>query len=72
MHICTVTVALLYICTILQTLIWVFFWLKCVKLTTFCILHNFATSDAVALTFLLKGSKAKIHKFPNPNIHKCT
>ena len=26
-----------------------FFWLKCVKLTTFCILHNFTASDAVAL-----------------------
>ena len=51
MHICTVTIALLYICTILQTLMWVFFWLKCVKLTTFCILHNFATSKVVALTF---------------------
>ena len=26
------------------------FQLKCVKLTTFCILHNFATSNAVALS----------------------
>ena len=44
-----VTVALLYIYTILQVLMWVFFWLKCVKLTTFYILHNFTTSDVVAL-----------------------
>ena len=47
-HICKVTVTM-HICTILQALMWVFFWLKCVKLITFFILHNFATSDAVAL-----------------------
>ena len=49
MHICTVTVAIVHLCTILHPLMWVFFWLKCVKLITFFILHNFATSDAVAL-----------------------
>ena len=30
------------------------FWLKCVKLTTFCILHNFVTSDVVALIMTKK------------------
>ena len=41
------------ICTILQAFMWVFFFffgLKCVKLITFYVLHNFATSDTVALT----------------------
>ena len=50
MHICSVTIALLHICTILHPLMWVFFWLKYVKLTTFCILYNFVTTDAVALS----------------------
>ena len=31
MHICTVTVALVYLYTILHPLMWVFFWSKCVK-----------------------------------------
>ena len=55
MHICVVTVVLKYICTILEALMWVFFffWLKYVKLTTFCILHNFETSIEVALNWLV-------------------
>ena len=28
------------------------FWLKCIKLTTFCILHNFALTNAVVLCIL--------------------
>ena len=31
MHIYTVTVALVHLCTILHLLMWVFFWSKCVK-----------------------------------------
>ena len=30
-HICTVTVAFVHLCTILHPLMWVFFWSKCVK-----------------------------------------
>ena len=37
-HICIVTVALMHLCTILHPLIWVFFYLKCVKSNTFSIL----------------------------------
>ena len=32
---------------------WVFFWLKCAKLSTFYILQIFETIDAVVLTFLM-------------------
>ena len=30
-HICTVIVAIVHLCTILHPLMWVFFWLKCVE-----------------------------------------
>ena len=33
-HICTVTVAIMHKCTILHSLLWVFFCSKCVKLPT--------------------------------------
>ena len=40
---------ILYICTFLQVLMWVFFGLKCRKLSPFYILKIFATTDVVAL-----------------------
>ena len=49
MHISTVTVAIVHLCTILHPLMWVFFGSKCVKLLTFCILQDYATADVVAL-----------------------
>ena len=49
-HICTVTVAIVHKCTILHSLMWVFFCSKCVKWAFFSILHNFASTNAIALT----------------------
>ena len=43
----TVIVVVLYICTFLLVLMWVFFGLKCAKLSTFNL--YFATTDVVAL-----------------------
>ena len=37
-HIYTVTVTLVHLCTILYPLMWVFIWSKCVKWVIFCIL----------------------------------
>ena len=57
-HICMVTVALVHLCTILQPLIWVFFFFflffcfflsKCVIWSVFCILKDFVSTDADAL-----------------------
>ena len=48
-HICIVTVTIMYICIFLQGLMWVFFLLKYAKLSIFYILQTFATIDAVAL-----------------------
>ena len=48
-HICMVTVAVVHKCTILHPLMWVFFCSNCVKLATFSILHNYASTDAIAL-----------------------
>ena len=66
MHIRTITVVILYICIFLQVLMWVFFRIKCVKLSTFCILQIFATIDVVALMIStqdwLKKRKKKVHK----------
>ena len=45
-----VIVAILHLCAVLHPLMWVFFLLKCVKWTNFCILQDFATTDVVALT----------------------
>ena len=39
MHICTVIVALVHLCTILHPLMWVFFLSKCAYLNIFSILH---------------------------------
>ena len=44
------TVAHVHLCTILHPLMWVFFCSKYVKLTTFCILQDYAQSDAIALS----------------------
>ena len=47
-HICTVTIAIMYKCTILHLLMWVFFGPKCVKGVTFSVLQNFTQADVVA------------------------
>ena len=48
-HICTVTVAFVHLCTILHPLMWVFFWSKCVKWVTFYVLQDYPWTDVVAL-----------------------
>ena len=48
-HICTVTVVIVHKCTIMHKLVWVFFYLNCVKLTTFSILYNYTQADVIAL-----------------------
>ena len=53
-------VAILYICTFLQVLMWVFFELKCAKLSTFCILQIFATTNVVALSWV-KWAPTQLH-----------
>ena len=52
MHICTVTAHLQNSFVYLHIFTWtdVFFGLKCAKLSTFCVLQIFATTDVVALT----------------------
>ena len=49
-HICTVTVAILYLYTSLHPLMWVIFCSNCVKLVTFSILHIYAQADGDALS----------------------
>ena len=74
MQIYTVTKAVLYIFTFLQVLMWVFFGLKCAKLSTFCILQIFATTDVVALSLfrfmvcscLVRGCKGVYYKTIGP------
>ena len=53
MHICTITVAIGYKCTIMHKQVSVFFCSNCVKLTTFSILHNYAQVDVIALTLYM-------------------
>ena len=61
-HICTVTVAFVYLCTILHLLMWVFFWSKCVKCLTFSNLQDYATTDVVALrAFALTRTKTFVY-----------
>ena len=50
-HICTVTVAIVYLYTSLHPLMWVIFCSNCVKLVTFSILHIYAQADGDALTY---------------------
>ena len=40
-HICTITVELVHLCTIFNLLMWVFFGSKCAYINTFSILHYF-------------------------------
>ena len=49
MHICTVTVTIVHKCTILHPLMWVFFCSNSAKLATFFILHNYTSTDVIAL-----------------------
>ena len=53
-HICTVTVANVYIYTVLERLMWKIFGAKCVKLVGFCILQSFTSTDVDALNMLTK------------------
>ena len=48
-HICMVTVAIVYLYTSLHPLMWVIFCSNCVKLVTFFILHIYAQTDGDAL-----------------------
>ena len=50
-HICTVTVAIVYLYTSLHPLMWVFFCSNCVKVVIFSILHIYAQADVTALIF---------------------
>ena len=59
MHICTVTVAIVHKCTNLHPLMWMFFWLKCIKRLPFFILQKFIQSDVIALNVL----KAHTYQF---------
>ena len=49
MHICTVTVAIVYKCSILHKLMWCFFGSKCVKEVTFFILQNYTQTDVITM-----------------------
>ena len=49
MDIRTITVAILDIYKLMHPLMWVFFGLKCVKVTSFSILQTSASTDATAL-----------------------
>ena len=50
LNVCTVTVTTVHKCTILHPLMWVFFCSNCVKLAHFFIVHNYASTDVIALT----------------------
>ena len=52
-HICTITVAIVYLYTSLHPLMWVIFCSNCVKVVTFSILHIYAQVDAIALSLHL-------------------
>ena len=49
-HICTIVIAIVHKCTILHSLMWMFFGLKCIKRLPFFILQKFTQSDIIALT----------------------
>ena len=53
-HICTVTEAIVHLCIFLHSLMWIFFWWKCVKWRVFffCILQDFAPTNVDALSTL--------------------
>ena len=48
-HICTVTVVIVYLYTSLHPLMWMIFCSNCVKVVTFSILHIYAQADVIAL-----------------------
>ena len=52
MHICTITIAIVYLYTSLHSLMWVIFCSNCVKVVTFSILHIYAQADVIALIIL--------------------
>ena len=52
-HICTITVAIVYLYTSLYPLMWVIFCSNCVKVVTFSILHIYAQVDAITLSLHL-------------------
>ena len=49
-HICTVTVGIVYKCTILYPLMWVFFGQKCIKRLPFFYFAKVYTSDVIVLS----------------------
>ena len=59
-HICMVTVVIVYKYTILHPLMWVFFWPKYVKWRDFCILENYTPTDMDALRVLSQSGMSLI------------
>ena len=59
-HICMVTVVIVYKYTILHPLMWVFFWPKYVKWRDFCILENYTPTDMDALRILSQSGMSLI------------
>ena len=53
MHICTITVAILHINSVLDGLMWVVFEQKCVKLCKICNFFYFAWTVVISLTMSL-------------------
>ena len=79
MHICTITKAIVHLCTSLHPLIWVFFCSKCVESVTFFILQTIhADRDALmsrsnqsteVFFYLLQFQlRPQICKYPNNKI----
>ena len=68
-HICTVTIAIVHLCTILHTLMWVFFCSKYVKSVIFSILHNFAhiNGDVPHNLAMDLSYYVSTLSYPNPN-----
>ena len=71
-HICMVTVAIVHLCTILHSLMWMFFCSKCVKSISFFILHNFAQTDVIALSdiYIAFSKKGDLYIYLYMNIIK--
>ena len=67
-----VTVAIVHKCTILHSLMWVFFCSNCVKLATFFILHNYTSTDVIALKWKEEEEKDKSFVFDHENSHTKT
>ena len=62
-HICMITVAIVYFYTSLHPLMWVFFYPNCVKWALFFILHNFISTDIIALIWMFFWIKICISQY---------